>query len=242
MLLTLGLPGVIVVSLQLVPLKLRGKQLQSPTWVLQLLSAIQSTVLLAIAVLAGATLATRVGLSAPALSALASGRLHDPAVARLALSGVLGGLVAFGLLGALSRFMSEPLLGLHTQVPIPPAVRLLYGAVTEEIILRFGFMTFLAWAFWELQGGTGTPAPVVMWLAVVLSALVFGLAHIPTALTLRGGLSPKLASYIVSANGVVGIITGWLFWRFGLEAAIVAHLTIHGAGMLAAALRASSRT
>jgi len=36
-----------------------------------------------------------------------------------------------------------------------------------------------------------------------------------------------MGSYIVIANSVFGLITGYLYWKKGLEAAIVAHMLAH---------------
>jgi hypothetical protein len=48
-------------------------------------------------------------------------------------------------------------------------------------------------------------------------------------------------------NGVVGVATGYLYWRYGLEAAILAHfsadIVLHGIGdSIAIAVRAASVT
>jgi hypothetical protein len=36
-----------------------------------------------------------------------------------------------------------------------------------------------------------------------------------------------IAVLIVSANGVFGVMFGWLYWRYGLESAMTAHATTH---------------
>lgn len=44
-----------------------------------------------------------------------------------------------------------------------------------------------------------------------------------------GGLAGELTGYIVlfviGANATFGLLFGYLFWRYGLEAAIIAHIT-----------------
>lgn len=57
---------------------------------------------------------------------------------------------------------------------------MLYGGVTEEILVRWGLMTLLVWALWRfLQGGAGEPADAIVWVGIALSAFVFRLAHLP---------------------------------------------------------------
>ena len=33
--------------------------------------------------------------------------------------------------------------------------------------------------------------------------------------------------YLLLGNGIFGVAAGWLFWRYGLEAAMLAHMLIH---------------
>jgi membrane protease YdiL (CAAX protease family) len=42
-----------------------------------------------------------------------------------------------------------------------------------------------------------------------------------------GELTPALVTRVIVLNTVAGLVFGWLFWRRGLEAAMVAHATAH---------------
>src|SRR5688572_6962703 len=70
-----------------------GTTLPSP-WLLKLLSLIQPTVLLALAVFVGLFLSTKVNLSAPAFEALARGRSFIAALKPQIIPGVIAGLIA----------------------------------------------------------------------------------------------------------------------------------------------------
>src|SRR5262245_12106647 len=70
----------------------------------------------------------------------------------------------------------------------------------------------------------GLPA-APFWVANGLAALLFGLGHIPGALA-SVPLTPAVWAYAIVLNGICGIVFGWLFWRKGLEAAMVAHFTV----------------
>ena len=42
-----------------------------------------------------------------------------------------------------------------------------------------------------------------------------------------GGLTAEVLAFVVGWNTLAGLVFGWLFWRHGLEAAIVAHALAH---------------
>lgn len=44
---------------------------------------------------------------------------------------------------------------------------------------------------------------------------------------MAGSLSVFLSLYIVTANPLFGLVAGYLFWRHGLESAMLAHLLAH---------------
>ena len=102
---------------------------------------------------------------------------------------------------------------------------MLYGGITEELIVRWGMMTFLAWAAWRVAG-RGRPGASVMWGAVLGSAVAFGLGHLP-AVAAAVPLTSMVVIRTVLLNAFGGIIFGWLFWRHTLEAAMVAHASSH---------------
>ena len=56
----------------------------------------------------------------------------------------------------------------------------------------------------------------------MLAAVVFGLGHLPATAALLP-LTPAVIARAVVLNGIPGVVFGWLFWRRGLEAAMVAH-------------------
>ncbi|MUW14297.1 CPBP family intramembrane metalloprotease [Halorubrum sp. CBA1125] len=109
-------------------------------------------------------------------------------------------------------------------------MRFLYGGVTEELLLRWGVMAPIAFVLWWGRNTVGeeteTPSATAMWIAIVASAVAFGVGHLP-ALASTIGLTPALVVRTVLLNAIVGVALGWLFWRRSLEAAMVAHTTFH---------------
>ena len=51
---------------------------------------------------------------------------------------------------------------------------------------------------------------------------MFGLLHLPATLTLAP-LTPVVVVRTLVLNGVVGIAAGWVYWQYGLLAAMATH-------------------
>ena len=97
------------------------------------------------------------------------------------------------------------------------------AGIYEEIWFRLGAMTLVAWLLKQLTGRSGS-APGILWTANLVAALLFGAAHLPLASGLAP-LTPSLIAAVLVGNGCVGIACGWLYWRRGLVAAMIAHTT-----------------
>ncbi|WP_242028574.1 hypothetical protein [Pseudanabaena sp. FACHB-2040] len=53
------------------------------------------------------------------------------------------------------------------------------------------------------------------------------MAHLPYAIALGLPLTPALVGFLLIQNSLVAGVAGYLFWRYGLETAMIAHLTVH---------------
>lgn len=220
-----GIPGVIAVNLMVLPAMLAGKPLRVPMWVVQLASTLQSSVMLAVALCAGAFLAPKVGLRAPVLMAWASREPLAPAARSLVVPGLVGGVLGAALI-LLSTSFAPP--ELKVDAPMPALARVLYGGVTEELLMRWGFMTLVAWVFWRLfQRRAAKPSAAVIVAAIAVTALMFGAGHLPAAALLVKQLTPGVIAVLLLGNALFSFIAGWLYWKVGLEAAIIAHITVH---------------
>jgi membrane protease YdiL (CAAX protease family) len=206
-----------------------------PIPVLKVLSLIQGTVLLSIAVLIGTVLAPKVGLSSPVAEAAAGngqqlGSVLKPQIIPALIGGLAGGTGIILVWFLLKPFLPPEFVArsaeLNKLLPLP--TRLLYGGCTEELLLRWGLMTLLVWALWRLfQRGRDKPQAVHFIGAIILSALIFGLGHLPFAFALVPNASVALILYVVSANFIFGAIAGYLYWKQGLESAMMAHMLAH---------------
>ncbi len=72
-----------------------------------------------------------------------------------------------------------------------------------------------------LRGRT-QPTPLVFWIAIGVTAIVFGLGHLSAAAGVWS-LTPVVIIRTITLNTLVGIPFGFLYWRWGLEYAMLAH-------------------
>lgn len=191
-------------------------------------SVLQNSLLLALAVFAGTRLAVRIGLQAPVLSAVLAGKPAGEGIRTGIRAAMVGGLLGVIVLWGSSALLAVGAEARHEPNLPPLIVRVLYGGLTEEILLRWGLMTVVAWLIWRQSSNeAGLLSPRIAWTAIAISAVVFAAAHLPAANAMYGSLSMPRVVYVMAGNTAFGLLAGYLFWRRGLEAAIVAHVLAH---------------
>lgn len=197
---------------------------------------IQPGLLLLASAIIGGVLAHRAGFPLPIING--PPWPSSNAVQSILIYGAVGGAFAgllilkISLLGPYMLTGALPPITLYT--PEYFALGALYGGLTEEIIFRFGLMTLIAWA---LLQATGQSADWVFLVAIALSALLFAAGHLPVVFA-TGQATAAIITYVLVLNSAAGLIYGWLYWRLGLEAAMVAHVSTHITMMLLALVTA----
>ena len=146
--------------------------------------------------------------------------------------------IAISVVGGLALILPDILyFGRHSQVIMdsyatkPTIAYLLatvtYGAVIEEVMLRLFMMSLVAFLlhkiFWRKQENTPTAALVV---ANIVSALLFAAGHLPATAMLMG-LTPMIIFRCFLLNGSFGLLFGWLYRKYGLRYAMIAHAGCH---------------
>ena len=173
----------------------------------------------------GLVLAARIGLGVPSVE----GQLK-----REEISDWAGRVFALSLIVAIAG--SLPFLLVNQNVNpegYPPSWMLVLASVQagvrEEIFMRLFLMTLLAWLGGLVQReADGRPSPTVMWCAVIVSGFLFGLGHIDDVVP-----TPEIYGALVGlllVNTMFGIVFGWLYWKQGLESAILAHFMVDAVG------------
>ena len=64
----------------------------------------------------------------------------------------------------------------------------------------------------------------LFWAANAIAALLFGALHLPQA-DLIAGISVPVVAFVLIGNGIAGLAFGWLYWKYGLISAMVAHFS-----------------
>jgi membrane protease YdiL (CAAX protease family) len=196
--------------------------------VLIILSFVQGSVLVAAATAMGLFFATRVGFQFPVFQALLWVNPATIGWAHFVLSPL-----AIGALTAIVIGLADWLFGqagaavqLAQMNAIPVSKRFLaaiYGGISEEIIMRLFLMSMLVWVLARLSGSTAPLANGgLVWTANGIVALGFGLGHLPVTATVVE-LTALVVARGVVLNGIAGLVFGWLYWKRGLAAAMVAH-------------------
>ncbi|MGD9092283.1 MAG: CPBP family intramembrane metalloprotease [Anaerolineales bacterium] len=90
------------------------------------------------------------------------------------------------------------------------------AGVQEEIFVRLILVSLFAWLgslLWRKDDGR--PTSKVMWVAILLSAVLFGWSHIDDGelLSLTISLIDVLAFMVLTS--LFGVILGWMYWRLG---------------------------
>jgi membrane protease YdiL (CAAX protease family) len=229
-----GLAGVASLLLQPVPQALREQATALQPWpelALRALLLVNPLLLVTVAAAIGATVAHRVGLR----SALAGERDARPDV-RGAL--VAGALLAAAITAADAAFADRlgpgwrEVAARAAQAPLWPALPIgaLYGGLAEEVIVRWGLMSLVAWgatrAMRRGPAAEGGLASDVAWLSVLVAAAAFAAGHLPALAAIVEPTGPIVARTL-GLNLLAGVVYGWLFWRRGLETAMLAHAATH---------------
>lgn len=234
----LGLGVAATASMLLVPIeRIVPADTGLPPMALRATALIQPIVLLTILVAVGCWAAPKLGLDAPLIRALIERRPAGPVLRRQAGPAVgvavivAAILLLFGWLSA-DWFRGSALAGFE----MPVATRLLYGGITEELLTRWGLMSLLAWVAWKAAGSRSPVPAACFWIAAVVGALLFAAGHLPLLHLVMPSPPAIVVAAVLVGNSVPGLLFGLLFWKRGLEAAMIAHALAHLLGALAAGL------
>lgn len=231
----LGLAGVFSMLTVTIPLDGLPKEVTerfSPD-IIRLLVLINPAILLLISIAIGTALYEKVQLSVPTISKLLGIDKEGVSFKEQLKFGIVLGCITGMLLILIGLIFQSSLpkefVALGEKIKLTALARLLYGGFTEEILMRFGFMTLVTWILSlfmkELNGK-------LYWIGILLASLLFAMGHFPVVFQAVAQPSATLLLYILLGNATAGIFFGWLYWKKGLEAAFIAHIFAHITMML----------
>lgn len=214
--------------------KLPPVPLPFPLPVLMLLQFVQSSIYVAVAVSVGLLAARRLGFGAPIIESWLTGdrdEARERARKSLPSSAAMGAGVALVLV----------LLLIFIFIPLNPQLRIIlssdiaiwkkflasfYGGIVEELLMRLFLFSSLVWLVsGSWRADRKPPGAVVLWSVNIFVALIFGLGHLPAAGLMNIPITTSLVVMALLLNGLAGATFGYLYWKRGLEAAIVAHFS-----------------
>jgi hypothetical protein len=193
----------------------------------------QPAVLMLLLTAVGVALARRAGLRSLVADAARGDPVEMPSAARtwkLAAATVAAAVLVVVADMAFARAFPAAFAGVPQATAVPLAARvgaLFYGGVVEELMLRLGVMTALVAAGRRLFLAASARRPaLVLWPAIALAAVPFGLLHLPP----MAGIAPltaPLAARTVLLNAALGLLFGYAYWRYALEYAMLSHALVH---------------
>lgn len=200
-----------------------------PLPVLVVVQIMQSAILFAAFISLGLVLAPKAGVEMPVLRAWLYGGASapknwagPPAIAGAAVAAIL--LLVFYTL-FLPRIPEWP-VGVEAAMPIwKRLLSCLYGGINEEIVARLFMLTVLLWLFRKIARQQSPQAsPIIFWIANLIVAGLFALGHVPAAKIFLQ-LTPLVIVALFTLNGCASLLFGYLYWKRGLEAAMLAHFS-----------------
>jgi len=103
----------------------------------------------------------------------------------------------------------------------------MYGGVIEEVMLRLFWMSLAAFILWKIfDRKSEYPSSGVLITANIIAALLFAAGHLPATSAMLG-LSPMIVFRCFLLNGGLGLLFGWLYRKYGLRYAMIAHGGCH---------------
>jgi len=224
----IGIIGVLSLLMTPFPLSIFPNEIQhkiDPS-TFKYLMLINPVILITFATIIGHFSAKKLCLKTPILDNLfQKEKLLAQTVSDIVKHALVGGIIA-GIIIALLSVLCSPLLpkelsDLEKQFQPHFLTRFLYGGITEEIIVRWGIVSLIILIF------NKNNTSLFWWISIIISSILFGLGHLPVTFMLVKKVTPFLVLFIVLSNSIFGIISGWLFWKKGLEASMLAHITAH---------------
>lgn len=195
------------------------------------LTLLQTIIIVVICAALGTYFGPKVGLGDPFIegwltSGFADWNLFIPQL----LYGVLAG-IASTILWLIADFkLVRPKMDIDTlrhaekmRMELGFWTRVIGAGTVEEIMFRWGLFSIMLWGLSFLTGGVTFTS---LWVTILLNGVIFGLAHVP-GYRVQGSSNKAIYMAAIFGNLWVTLFIGWLFWKYGLTAAIIAHMMFH---------------
>jgi membrane protease YdiL (CAAX protease family) len=198
----------------------------------------ENAAIFAVAVAAGLFFAGHTGLGAPILEAYLAREKVAARIKAILVPSVVLGILASLIVISLDVIVFGPALvaelgkaaeGLSGPGIQPPPwqgfLASFYGGIDEEIAMRLFLLSLFAFlGKFASHTAEGRPTILILWIANLITAVLFGLGHLPATAALLP-ITPLVVTRAVVLNGIAGIAFGYLYWTRGLESAMLSHFS-----------------
>lgn len=198
-----------------------------PLWLIFVAQFLQTAVLFAVAIYFGLVFCKKTGFRLPLIEAILAKGDYRRVFKDIMLKSVLLGAATATVIYVTDLIFTGLGATVTTHQDLAPIWQKLlaavYGGSTEEILMRLFLMSFFVWLGMKLFR-QDSPAQANIIVSIILAAIIFGLGHLPITASLAK-IDTLIVSRAIILNGIGGIVFGWLFWKKGLESAMIAHFT-----------------
>jgi hypothetical protein len=193
------------------------------------LAIAQNLVMFSVVIFFGLLLSKYIGMGLPILQGVLEGKNQTKELKSIILPSVCFGILA-GILIILGSIPFNKLIPELQIFEVSASVwkaflASFYGGIAEEVLLRLFLVSLFVWITFKIKKTKdGHPANFGIWLSITLAAVIFGLGHLPATSQITA-LTGLVVMRAIVLNGIGGIIFGWLYWKKGLESAMIAHFS-----------------
>lgn len=226
-----GFMGVLSVLTMKIPIPPEAKEILESMFTktqIKLLLLINPTIMLVVSVIMGTIFYKKVDFQIPIFEKIVGFQNVKYNIVEILKTGIILGVVAGVIISFLSLLITPLLPNEFNELSksFEPSVisRFFYGGITEEILMRFGLMSFIVWLSSVIFN---SKKPYIYWIGIVFSAILFGFGHFPVVFQSVKNPTFLLLIYILVGNGIGGILFGYAYWKKGLESAMIAHIFAH---------------
>lgn len=194
-------------------------------------AVLQTLIMVLLMSFAGTVISRKTGLQALTLESVLEGKAKISILLSQLLPAVFyaffGLLIFLGIYhGLVARFLDKKNLIIMTKIRQALGLDgcMLYGGVVEELIARWGLMNLAAFFILIL---TAQISPLMMWLSIFISGLIFAIGQLPAYLAAGCTANRTFIYSFIILSLSQSVLFGYLFWQYGLVCSILAHMLFH---------------
>ena len=207
-----------------------ARPLPMPLPVLIVIQFMENALLFAAIISLGLLLARKVGIELPLLqrwlyadkSELPRGALRIPISSGV----VIGVMILLAFYTVFAPRIPDWPVGAEAALPIwKRFLACFYGGIDEELLARLFALSLILWLTRMIgRERSLRSSTLAFWIANVIVSFLFSLGHVPAA-KLFMQVTPLVITAIFCTNGAASLLFGYLCWKRGLEAAMLAHFS-----------------